>query len=122
MAKYRIYDEGNAFFDDYGINSNDVGGVRINGSCVERLGKGNQWFTAYNAGKPIDRLLWTENGAIHAVTDDGKVVNANVNLARNPNCPTKIREITIDEASKSSSKKVEEKKKSSGSSGFGWSI
>lgn len=108
MAKYRIINQGSAFYDDYAANSTDVAGVRINGSCVERLGKNGQWFTAYNAGEPIDNLLWTENGAVQAVTSSGKVAYSNVNLTCNPKNKPSVREITIGGKKSSSRGKREE--------------
>ena len=119
----RIIGEGFAFYDDWAIASSNVGGVRVNGNCVERLAKSGEWFMCYNAGKPIEKILWEENGAIHAVTEDGRIEYANVNLSCNPNKKPPVREYSTSSSkkqTKSSKKKEKESKNDDGWFGPGW--
>ncbi|MDE6361185.1 MAG: hypothetical protein K2L39_08195 [Muribaculaceae bacterium] len=84
MAKYRIIGEGNHFQDDWGLNSIDACAVRINGNVIERLSKCGTWFPAYNAGQPIEKLLWAENGSIHAVLKNGSIREHAAHLPSTP--------------------------------------
>ena len=122
MKKFGIIGEGTEFIDDWGVNSTDVGGVRINGNCVQRLSKSGTWYDCYNAGKPIEKLLWTENGSVMAVTQDGRAQYA-ANLACNPQNKPKVREYVLEDKSKvdnDTPKREAESRGSSSRSGWWW--
>lgn len=118
MAKFRITHEDIEIRDSWGADSDDIVAVRVNGCYVERQSKSGEWFTTYNHGKPLDRIIRTENGTIMAVTADGKVVNANVNLRCDPNNRPSVREIEINETKMPADTK-KSKKESSGKSSVG---
>lgn len=113
MTKLRIIGQDTEFIDNWNINSTDVGGVRIQGTCVQRLSKSGSWYDCYNAGKPIEKLLWCENGSIMAVMKDGQVRNANVNLTCNPKNKPQAREYVIDDGSKENDVKEDKSTKKS---------
>lgn len=123
MAKLRIIGEGTEFLDNWVINSNDVGGVRVNGTCVQRLGKDGTWYDRYNAGKPIEKILWTEDGSIMAVLPDGRVQHANVSLSCNPRNKPQVRDNVVEDksqATKSATTKIEKYISNSSRSGWWW--
>ncbi len=117
MKTLRIIGEDTEFIDNWGINSNDVGGVRIRGNYVQRLSKNGAWIDCYNAGKPIEKILWCENGQVMAVTGDGSVQSANVNLTCNPANKPQAKDYVIEDAaqadkSKGSKRESNQKEKS----------
>lgn len=105
MKKFRIIGEGSEFQDNYGIQNTDVGGVRIHGTCVQRLSKDGRWYNCYTSDKPIKKILWTENGSIMAVTQDDRVQYANVNLKCNPNNKPRVRDYVVEGRSKPAKQK-----------------
>ena len=76
--KFDIIGRGLEFFDKTGAGGCDTLGVRINGTCVERLSTSGKWFTASNVGEPIKELIWEKNGSVHALTEAGYVKYATV--------------------------------------------
>ena len=110
MTKLRIIGQDTEFIDNWNINSTDIGGARIKGNCVQRLSKDGKWYDTYNAGKPIEKLLWCENGSIMAVTQDGQVKHA-MDLACNPKNKPKVSDYVIDDGSKANAAKEEKASK-----------
>lgn len=127
MAKYRIIgecDSTSCLEDDWGVNSSGMRAVRINGTCVERLSSDGKWDGVYNAGKPISRLIWEKNGAVHAIMQDGSVKKSATVLSPTPNKYTPWDyEIEDVKKSRSASKDKEERDDDDEKTGFfgsGW--
>lgn len=53
-------------------------GVRINGTCVERMTPEGKWFTTANIGEPIKEFVWEKNGSVHALTESGNLKYATI--------------------------------------------